>query len=73
MNYKNDQEETNVVVKSKFVCIDPSETTHLLPTHVTGLSWQKATLFISGELVGAGMVAIGDALACTGVFLYIYI
>ena len=68
MDLKNNKEENNIVVKSTFVCVDQSETTNLLPTHVTGLSWQKATLFISGELVGGGMVAIGDALASTGVY-----
>ena len=70
MEYENNDEDNDVVVvKSTFICVDSSETTNLLPTNVTGLSWQKATLFISGELVGGGMVAIGDALASTGMLL----
>ena len=65
-NHCNENEVETSIVKSKFSDIDSSETIHLLPTKRPGLSWQLATLFIAGEVLGGGVVAIGDALVSTG-------
>ena len=61
------------VSKSTFQVVD-DERTHLLSTsgHHYGLSWQLAILFIMGEVLGGGVVAIGSAMVGTGNKKYIY-
>ncbi|XP_047124758.1 uncharacterized protein LOC105843512 [Hydra vulgaris] len=54
------------VTKTKFL-IEDGENELLLPyLSKKGLSWQLAILFIVGEILGRGVVAIGDAAVNTG-------
>ena len=44
------------------------ENSYLISTsgHHYGLSWQLAILFIMGEVLGGGVIAIGSAMVGTG-------
>ena len=65
---EEDQSASINISKKDFLITDEEEKSLLLPEAVqTGLSWQLATLFIMGEILGGGVVSIGGAMANTGI------